>query len=560
LKRILVFLSVMLVVAILLTSCSSSSTSTTKTTTAPQTSAATSSAAATTSAKPTGPTSTSSATTAQPSSTTTAPTSTGTAATKTPKSGGTFKFADPRGPSTTLGWFAESGAQGGMWTGPTFESMMEIDMNNNLLPMLATDWKVSDDLKTVTLTLRKGVKFHDGSDFNAAVAKWNFDQMIAAKVGVVYSYMTAVETPDDYTLKITLSQYNNTIINTIGGLNMMSKAAFDSKGKEWMRWNPVGTGAFKFVSFQRDVSIKMVKNTNYWRPGMPYLDSIEMFWVPDATTMVTAYIAGDYDSIGGDLLNTFAEQMKGSNFIRGYSGIFTLAPDSKNTDSPWSNLRVRQALNYAVDKNAIAKARGFGFWTPVNQFANPDTTAYNKNLPDRAFDPAKAKQLLADAGYPNGFSTKLLVDGTSSDKDAVTAIQANMNAVGIKTELNLLDFASYGNFRTKGWNNAVLAGMAGFFANHNQITDFYWAQTATFYPSVAKSDTLQQLHLASLNNKTYDPLLYHKVAQYEVDNEMMLPLWGSARMEAQKPYVQGSDFYKLSAWPGWRPYQTWLDK
>jgi peptide/nickel transport system substrate-binding protein len=554
LKKILVVLAVLLVAVFLLSACGGKTTTSVTSSVAPTT---------TTSIPATSTTPASTTTTSKPPTTTTSvttSTTTPSATTKTPKSGGVFRFADPRGPSTTLGWFAEPGAQGGMWSGPVLETLMEVDMNNIFLPNLATEWKISDDLTSVTLTLRKGVKFHDGSDFNAAVAKWNFDLMIAAKVGVNYSYMTAVEAVNDTTLKITLSKFNNTILNTLASVYMLSKNAFDTQGKEWMRWNPVGTGPFKFVSFQRDVMMKFAKNTNYWRSGMPYLDGIEMYFVPDATTMTTAYLAGDYDSIGGDLLNTFVGQLKGSTFIRGYSGSYTLAPDSKNADSPWSNVKVRQALDYAIDKNAIAKARGFGYWTPVNNFANPDTTSYNKNLVDRAYNPTKAKQLLAEAGFPNGFSTKLLADTSSTDKDAITAVQAMMEAVGIKTELSLVDFASYGNYRTKGWNNAVLAGMAGFFANHNQITDFYWSQTATFYPSVVKSDELQKLHVESLNSKIYDPALYHKVSQYEFDNALMLPLWASARMAAMKPFVQAPDFYKLSAWPQWRAYQTWLDK
>ena len=532
-KKILVTIAVLLVAVFLITACGTKTTTTT----------------------------TSSTTTSNPATTTSTTTSTTTTATtKAPKSGGIFRFADPRAPSTTLGWFAEAGAQGGMWTSGNLETLMEVDMNNNFVPCLATDWKISDDLSSITFSLRKGVKFHDGSDFNAAVAKWNIDQMIAAKVGLNYTYMTAVETPDDYTLKISLSKYNNTIMNTLASVSMLSKNAFDTQGKEWMRWNPIGTGPFKFVSFQRDVMIKFTKNTNYWRPGLPYLDGVEMYFAPDPTTEVNAFLAGDYDSIGGDLLNPFLDQLKGSTILRGYSGLYTLAPDSKNADSPWSNLKVRQALDYAIDRDAITKARGFGGWLPVNQFANPDTTSYNKSLVGRSYDPAKAKALLAEAGYPAGFSTKLLVDSTSSDKDAATAIQANMEAVGIKTELNWLDFASYGNFRTKGWNNGVLAGMAGFFANHNQITDFYWSQTATFYPSVIKTDELQALHTASLNAKNYDPLLYQKVSQNMFDNVENLPLWASARMEATKPFVQNTDFYKLSAWPQWRPYQAWLDK
>jgi ABC-type transport system substrate-binding protein len=199
-KKILVSLAVLLVAVFILSACGGKTT--TATTTAPPTQPA-----ITTTSKPV--TTTTNVTTAAPA-TTTAPAATTVpvvtttapvATTKAPKSGGVFRFADPRGPSTTLGWFAEAGAQGGMWTMPCIETLLEVDMNNNYLPWLATDWKITDDLSAVTLTLRKGVKFHDGSDFNATVAKWNIDQMIAAKVAVNYSYMTAVEAVDDYTLK-----------------------------------------------------------------------------------------------------------------------------------------------------------------------------------------------------------------------------------------------------------------------------------------------------------------------------------------------------------------------
>jgi peptide/nickel transport system substrate-binding protein len=436
-----------------------------------------------------------------------------------------------------------------------------VDINGVLTPNLATEWKISDDLKTITFTLRKGVKFHDGSDFNASVVKWNFEQMMAAKIGVNFSFVTAVDAVDDYTLKVSLSQYNNTIINTLAGVNMLSKSSFDSKGKEWLRWNPVGTGPFKFVSFQRDVSIKFARNTSYWRPNMPYVDGIEMYFVADPVTMSAAFLAGDYDAIGADLSSVFYDlQQKGYPVVKCFSGCYCLAPDSKNQESPWSNLKVRLALDYGIDREALVKARGFGFWGTVYQFANPATPSFNQNIVNRTYNIDKAKSLLADAGYPNGFTTKIYADIASSDKDAVTAIQSYMAAIGIKAELNMLDFASYGNYRTKGWNNAVLAGMVGFFANMNQAQDSYWAKTATYYPSVNKTDDLQTLHLASLASKNYDPALYQKVTQYEYDNALFLPLWCGARGDAIKTFVKDSGFYSLSAWPGWKPHQIWLDK
>jgi peptide/nickel transport system substrate-binding protein len=508
-----------------------------------------------------------STTTPPASSTSTVSTSTvsTTATSATPKRGGVFKFADPRAPSTTIGWFAEPGAQGGMWSFPTFESFLEGDMSNNFYPCLATDWQIAPDLKSITLTLRKGVKFQDGSDFNAEVAKWNMDMYIAAKLAP-YRRMSSVDVIDDYTIKINLSAYENTILNTLTSAYMVSKDAYDKLGVEGLRWNPIGTGPFKFVSFQRDAVIKFTRFDDYWRKDaqgnqMPYLDGVEMYFVTDPVTMAAAFEAGEFDAFGADAISTiYDQQQKGNPVLKMYSGAYTLTPDSKNADSPWNNLKVRQALDYAVDRDALVKARGFGFWTSIYQFANPGTPAYITDLANRTYDPDKAKQLLTEAGYPDGFQTSLYVDSASSDRDAVTAIQSYMEKVGIKTDLQILDFASYGNYRTKGWGNAVLGGMTGFFGNMNQAIGLYWSQDAMLYPSVDKTDELQNLYTASLTSKDYDAALIQKVIRYMYDNVLCVPLWAGARADAVKPYVHDTGFYSGQAWPTWKPYATWLDK
>jgi peptide/nickel transport system substrate-binding protein len=543
-KKFLVPLVILLTLSFLLTACGTKTPSTTSTTQA-----------------------TTPAVTTQPvvQTTTTATTSTPPAA-PTPKYGGTFKFVDPRAPSTTIGWFAEAGAQGGMWSYPTYESFMECDVNNQLTPALATKWEVASDLKSITLTLRKGVKFHDGSDFNATVAKWNLEQMMALKSSTDYTNMSSIDIVDEYTIKINLIKYQNSMLNTLGAIMIVSKDAFDKGGKEGLRWNPVGTGPFKFVSFQRDVVIKFAKFNDYWRKdakgnALPYLDAVEMYFVADPVTMSAAFEAGDFYAMGGDLSSVHYDlQQKGYPIVSAFTGAYTLTPDSKNADSPWSNLKVRQAADYAIDRDALVKARGFGFWKSIYQFANPGTPSYINDLTNRSFNLDKAKQLMADAGYPNGFQTKIFADVASSDRDAITAVQNMLSKIGIQGELQILDFASYGNYRTKGWNNGILAGMTGFMANMNSAMGMYWAQTANFYPSVTKSDELQAMHLASLASKDFDPALEQKVIRYIYDNALTLPLWAGVRGDVTKTFVKDSGFYSLQSWPGWKPYNTWLDK
>ncbi|HSW57740.1 MAG TPA: ABC transporter substrate-binding protein [Dehalococcoidales bacterium] len=558
-KRYLVILVVLLALSLLLPACAATTTTTAPAPAAPATSAPavssqpastqTTSAPATTSQATSVPATTRPATTAPP---TTA---------SNPKYGGVFKFVDPRAPSTTLGWFAEAGAQGGMWSPPMLESFMECDIKGNFSPMLATKWDLAPDLKSITLTLRQGVKFHDGSDFNAAVAKWNLEEMINAKVGVNYTNISSIDILDDYTIRLNLARYQNSMFNTLAATYMISKFAFDTKGKEWMRWNPIGTGPFKFVSFTRDVVIKYVKNQNYWQKGKPYLDGIEMYFVSDPVTMSAAFEAGDFHAMGGDLSSVHYDlQQKGNPIVSCYAGAYVLVPDSKNADSPWNNLKVRLALDYAIDRDSLVKARGFGFWQTVYHFANPGTPAFITNLENRTYNLDKAKQLMTEAGYPNGFQTKIYADVASSDKDAITAVQAYMARIGIKAELNILDFASYGNYRSRGWNNAVLAGMSGFDANLNNSIERSWTKSAAQFPSVDKSDELQSLHLASLAAPAFEPALIQKVLRNLYDNALFLPLWAGSRGHVLKPFVKDTGFYTLQSWPGWKPYNTWLDR
>jgi peptide/nickel transport system substrate-binding protein len=484
-----------------------------------------------------------------------------TSTTPQPKSGGTFKFADSRGPGTTLGYFFETGAQNGMWSAPVFETVMTVDVNNNISPKLATSWEVSDDLKTVTIHLRQGVKFHDGSDFNADVAKWNFEQLMAAKVSYSIQGITSIDKIDDYTIRMNLSRYQNTFLGSISSYSMTSKAAFDAKGKEGVRWNPVGTGPFKFESFQRDVNIKFVKNKDYWQKGKPYLDAIEMAFVSDPMTMANSLQAGEFDAFGGDLTSIHYDLLqKGYNVEKYYAGAYCLLPDSKNTDSPWNNLKVRQALEYAVDRNSLVKTRGFGFWTAINQFAVPNTPSYIADLPTRSYDPAKAKQLLTEAGYPNGFKTKIIADVASTDRDAITAVQAYLKAVGIDAELNIIDNAGYGNYRSKGWNNGIMAGMVGWGSNISSSMDTYFSQNGTFFPSLIKSDEYQTLHLASLASKNYDPELAKKEVRYLSDNAIVAPLWAGSRGDIMQKYVKDTGMYTQSSWVWWDPANTWLNK
>ena len=178
------------------------------------------------------------------------------------------------------------------------DTLLRGDSKGNVIPWLAESYKLAEDRNSVTFNLRKGVKFHDGSDFNAEVAKWNLDNFINAKMQPNWA---SVDVLDDNTIRLNFTQWQNTLLTSFVEPTypafMVSKAAFDKHGEAWMREHPVGTGPFIYDSFVFDASYKVVKNPDYWVKGKPYLDGINYILIADPTTQRMAMKAGEGDLV-----------------------------------------------------------------------------------------------------------------------------------------------------------------------------------------------------------------------------------------------------------------------
>jgi peptide/nickel transport system substrate-binding protein len=352
-----------------------------------------------------------------------------------------------------------SGAQDGYQSEACLDTLFRYDEKANLVPRLATDWKVSTDTKSITLTLRQGVTFHDGSDFNAEVAKWNLENYMRSPKTELQS-IKSVDILDKYTIRLNLSEYDSLLIDMLASDpgRMISKKAFESKGQAWCEKNPVGTGPFKFVRWEKDVLIKYEKFDQYWEKNRPYLAGVEMIFFADTTTAVMAFKNGEIDILYAFAQNAkdLAAEGKYQFSILPFGQQPFLAGDSLHPDSPFANIKVRQAMSYAIDNAAISKALGYGYWVPLNQWAAPKTPAYNPNVIGYPYNPEKAKKLLAEAGYPNGFETKIYYYATEARTPQVTAEQGYLTAVGIKAQLEPLQRAKYNIVATEGgWKNGI---------------------------------------------------------------------------------------------------------
>jgi len=475
--------------------------------------------------------------------------------------GGTFRLIRYVSPGTPIGCPWEVGNTDRAVSGAALESLLRARVDLSFEPMLATSWKIAPDKSSITFTLRKGVKFHDGTDWNAEAAKFNLEAFKAAKKAGTHLW-TSIKVIDDYTVQVNLSGWENTILEDVGTVLMISPTAFKTKGIDGIRWHPIGTGAFKFVSHTRDVATKFERFDSYWQKGKPYLDRLDMNVITDPVTQEAAMEAGEGDAVWSPNIKVGAD-LKAMGFDSTYrhDGPWQLVPDSANPNSPFADKRVREAMEYAIDREAIMKAFGFGFWQPAYQFACPYNVAgYIPNFKGRQYDRDKAIALLRDAGYSTGFKTKLIpYPGTS--REIMAALQSQLGAVGIVADIEFPDMAKITEYRRKGWSNACMAVPYTGYANLGRTLSTYILSNSSDYVSLMRPAGIDELIKEAIVTVEIDPQKLEKVVRMMFDNAVIIPCWyiGSPR-SMRKGIVHDTGFLAFSSKDDWAPENVWLSK
>ncbi|MGA2670528.1 MAG: ABC transporter substrate-binding protein [Dehalococcoidia bacterium] len=371
----------------------------------------------------------------------------------------------------SLGWSAIAGSTGfqdAVMRVPCLETLARYDAAGNPTPWLATGWQGDSKALTFTVTLRKGVKFHDGTDFNATAAKWNLDQEILAKRAEL-SAVKSIDVVDDYTIRLNLSQWDNSIVYALASYttgvmisptNYQNGGSTDADRKNWALFHPVGTGPFKFVNWQQSVKVVYTKFDGYWQPGKPYLSGIEFDVIADVLVEEASFLKGDLDVIYLADAQTSADlTSKGKYVVNNLqTGINAatrgIVGNSADPNSPFANVKVRQAVYYAIDKQAINKAIFLNLGVVTDQWAAPGTWTYNPQV-SYPYDVAKAKSLLADAGYANGIDCNLYFPNRPPLPDLYAAVQSYLKAVGIRATLQPVTDAKFLDQGTKGWDGLI---------------------------------------------------------------------------------------------------------
>jgi ABC-type transport system substrate-binding protein len=365
---------------------------------------------------------------------------------------------------------------------PAFEPLVRYDQEKQQpVPFLAESVQQDPEAMTITFKVRKGIKFHDGTTLDAEAVKWNFEQLRESPgLGASWLGASSIEATDDYTVVVHFHSWDNTFLrNMCWDSCMMSPTAFKEKGLEWVRDNAVGTGPFKQVSFQRDVKKVYERFDGYWQKGKPYLDRIEMTVIADPTVGLASFLRQEHDLIT-NLSCKNAKALEGKPDIviskeEVWGSLWMLVGDSVNPDSPFANLKVRQAMSYAIDRKAIVDSMLYGYAEPAQQLSRSNAWSYNPDMEGYPYNPEKAKALLKEAGYPDGFTTTLWTRSDDLIVKMFTAVQAYLADVGIKANLEVLHPGKYAEiYIGTGWRDGMLAANSPIYPEIGIQTRYYF--------------------------------------------------------------------------------------
>ncbi|ESX89095.1 ABC transporter substrate-binding protein [Mesorhizobium sp. LSHC412B00] len=325
-----------------------------------------------------------------------------------------------------------------------FEGLTRIGPNGEVLPDLAESWAISDDGKVYTFKLHTGVKFHDGSDFDAGDVKFSLDRARANNSvnaqKALFAAIDTVEVVDPTTVKVTLKNPQGSFIYNLGwgdAVIVAPESADTNKEK------PIGTGPFKFQSWAKGSSITLVKSDNYW--GAPvFLDKAEFRIVPDAAAAVPALLSGDIQAFPFFDPDSVAQVKDDPRFkvvIGSTEGETILAINNKKP--PFDKLEVRQAIAFALDRKAIIDGASAGLGVPIGSHMSPASKAYVDLTGLYPHNVDKAKELLKQAGFETGIKATLKLPPPSYARLGGEIIASQLRDVGIDLEIIPVEWAQW---------------------------------------------------------------------------------------------------------------------
>ncbi|MFK0386363.1 ABC transporter substrate-binding protein [Agrobacterium sp. NPDC090273] len=393
---------------------------------------------------------------------------------------GTLYFGLSGEPST-LDTVVQPGTSGRTVKLAIHRGLVNYGIDGKISPELAESYDVSPDAKEFTFHLR-AAKFHDGTDVTAADVKASLEHMLDPAGKAAFrnelSIISKIETPDQKTVKLTLSKPSVALVDYLAlPESVIVPAAWLAKNANNPTATPVGAGPFKFGSWTRGREIVVEKFDDYYKQGKPDLDEVHYVFYSDENTRVNALKSGDVDIIDYVPAKDAADLEKGpeTELLRNTGPFMGLQFNTKF--EPFSKPEVRQAIAYAVDRSVIINTAFNGLGSPIYGIAIPKGYMGYSDAKANYFkhDVAKAKELLTKAGYPDGFEVRLLASSQYSfHQNTAVAIQSELAKIGIKVTLDLPDWASRMAKATSADYDFTVLGSLGEITDADWLSNYYY--------------------------------------------------------------------------------------
>ncbi len=431
------------------------------------------------------------------------------------------------------------------------DKLFDIDQNLNVVPQLALSHETSPDGKAVTIKLRPGVKFHDGEPFNAEAAKFSLERHLTMtgsfrkpEIGAIDS----IDVVDPLTLKLNLKTPFAPLIAQLtdrAGMMVSPKAAKESGDKFGLK--PVCAGPYKFVERVQQDRIVMEKFADYWNKDNVHIDRITYLPIVDSTVRLASLKSGGLDLIERLLATDIKEiradpKLKLSSALElGYQGIDINVGNGDKAKNPLgSNAKVRQALNYAIDRAALTQVVFNGEFVPGNQWVNPEHPYFQKNYPVTKRDVAKAKALMKEAGVTTPFDVDFMVPKGAETQAVAEVIQAMASEIGINMKIRVTEFATSLKQAEAGEYQAYLLAWSGRTDPDGNSYIFHKCKAPQDYPGYCNAEADKLLDDARTVSSMADrKAVYEKLTKIILDDLPKLYLYHRRVLIAHTAKLEG---------------------
>jgi len=433
--------------------------------------------------------------------------------------------------------------------------------DKSMAPSLAESWSTSPDGLVYEFVLRQGVSFHNGEPITADDVKFSFERYRGISAQMLKERVAAIETPEPRRVRFRLKQPWPDFLSFYGTLAtgagwVVPRHYVEKVGEDGFKQAPIGAGPYRFVSVTPGVELVLEATESYWRK-VPSVKRLVFKSMPDPVTRLAALKSGEVDlayglggELGEDVQRTPGLTLRPTPFA---STHWLLFADQWDARSPWHDKRVRLAAIYAVDRQAINEAQSLGF-SQITGSIIPRSFDFYWQPPVHSFDPAKAKQLLAEAGYPNGFEAgDLWCDAATSS--TAEAILTYLQAVGIKTKLRPLERAGFmKEYQEKKFRNLIY-GLSGVSGNAATRLEVFTASSGMYaYGAYPDIDDLFREQGAELDPQKRTAIL-HRIQELIYDKAMYLPLMQLASLSAYGPRLAEAGLGLIADYPWVAPYE-----